>query len=513
MAKAFGDGNDTAVVFSGIRYDDSKEPGVMSWRTCKGAIPGHALQMVQTAHRKTEDRWTERDECVTEFWRKLTRRGTFATTGEATCEWTNHPRQRHKICGEKFGGGLNKYRSYYHVKTPIRFRSSAYKTMDEPAIYAAYRKPLPASGDGLKILLVGELAYNPDRVRAFEEAGHKLYGLWSKPRFCYSTIDPLPFGNVENVPYDRWREHVGEICPDVIYALLSTSAIELAHKVLMANTGIPFVWHFKEGPHEAMKAGLWEKLIDLYTYSDGRVYLNEETRRWFGMFIPEQNPATQMTLDGDMPKGECLNGKLSPKLSETAGGVHTVVTGRMIGITPEDMSKLAANDIHVHLYNENSTTEKETTNPFRMAAPGHFHIHRHCPQPQWTSEFSKYDAGWLHCVDSNNGGSLPRATWADLNLPARISTLAAAGLPMIQKNNTGNIYAQQTYIEKRGMGLSYENMDDLANKLKDKTMLKKIANNVMAGRVELTFDSQVAGLTEFFRKTIARSKHISNNNT
>lgn len=84
---------------------------------------------------------------------------------------------------------------------------------------------------------------------------------------------------------------------------------------------------------------------------------------------------------------------------------------------------------------------------------------------------------------------------------------------MIQKNNTGNIYAQQTYIEKRGMGLSYENMDDLANKLKDKTMLKKIANNVMAGRVELTFDSQVAGLTEFFRKTIARSKHISNNNT
>ena len=69
---------------------------------------------------------------------------------------------------------------------------------------------------------------------------------------------------MEDIPYENWESAVSDIAPDVIYALLSTGAIELAHEVLTANTGIPFVWHFKEGPHEAMKDGLWKKLIDLY---------------------------------------------------------------------------------------------------------------------------------------------------------------------------------------------------------------------------------------------------------
>ena len=530
MADAFRDNENAAVVFSGIRYDESEEPGVMSWRTCKGAVPGHALQLVQTAHRKTEDRWTEREELVTEdlfimFWRKLTRRGVFVPTGTATCEWTSHPFQRHKICGERYGGGLNKYRAYYHVSRPLRFRASRYKTVDEKEAYAEYRRPLQtACGDGLKILIVGELAYNPERIRALEEAGHRLYGLWAKPRFCYSTVGPLPFGQVEDVPYDQWRKRVEEIKPDIIYALLSTSAIDIAHEVLSADTGIPFVWHFKEGPHEAMKDGLWDKLIDLYTYADGCIYLNDETRKWFGLFIPDERKAPQMTLDGDMPKKEVFKdcflikqaalGNLiasshcahwhcfSRKLSELYGGVHTVVTGRIVGITPKDMSILAANDVHVHLYNENTVPDKVMAEPFLKAAPGHFHVHLHCPQNEWVSEFSRYDAGWLHCVGSNNGGSLFRATWADLNLPARISTLAAACLPMIQRRNDGNISAQQEYVKSRGMGLFYDDIDELVALLKDRKLLEGITRNVMAVRDSLTFDSHVDELTAFFRRVI-----------
>ena len=51
----------------------------------------------------------------------------------------------------------------------------------------------------------------------------------------------------------------------------------------------------------------------------------------------------------------------------------------------------------------------------------------------WVKEFSQYDAGWLHCFDSRNSGNLLFATWDDLNIPARISVLAAAGLPMDEK--------------------------------------------------------------------------------
>ena len=190
------------------------------------------------------------------------------------------------------------------------------------------------------------------------------------------------------------------------------------------------------------------------------------------------------------------------KLSELYGGVHTVVTGRIVGLTSKDMSVLAANDVHVHLYNENTVPDKVMAEPFLKAAPGHFHVHLHCPQNEWVSEFSRYDAGWLHCVGSNNGGSLFRATWADLNLPARISTLAAACLPMIQRRNDGNISAQQEYVKSRGMGLFYDDIDELVTLLKDRKLLERITRNVMAVRDSLTFDSHVDELTAFFRRVI-----------
>lgn len=108
------------LAFSGLRYDDSPNAGILSYRKSQGVRPEYCLQLVQACHKKTDDRWIEREECVSEdlfftFWRKLTGKGVFVPTDQVTCEWTNHPSQRHKIIGEKFGGGLNIYRHFYKV--------------------------------------------------------------------------------------------------------------------------------------------------------------------------------------------------------------------------------------------------------------------------------------------------------------------------------------------------------------------------------------------------------------
>lgn len=95
-----------------------------------------------------------------------------------------------------------------------------------------------------------------------------------------------------------------------------------------------------------------------------------------------------------------------------------------------------------------------------------------------------------------------------VNIPARINTLAAAGLPMILNNNEGNICAQQSYVCGRGMGLVYNRIDDLIELLKDKEQLSLIAGNVMSERVRLTFDSHVSVLTDFFRKTMRYARSI-----
>lgn len=501
---------DAVLAFSGIRFDDSKTSGLLDYKNCKGAIPGYCTQLVQVAHRKTSDIWTEREKCVSEdlfflFWRKLTDKGAFIPTGEVTCEWTNHPHQRHKICGEKHGGGLNKYRVYYGVKEPIRFRSSKYKTFDEAENYAPYRMPVAPRPDGLKILIVGELAYNPERIHALEKAGHRLYGLWAKPRFGYSTVGPLPFGNVVDIPYENWRERVGQIKPDVIYALLSTSAIDMAHEVLSANLGIPFVWHFKEGPHEAMKEGLWSKLIDLYAQADGRIYLNAEEKMWVQQFIPPCDEESCMLLDGDMPPADIFSDRFSPKLSAADGEIHTVVAGRLVGLSLDDYNILSKNGIHIHVYSENLMPH-DASAPFLSADRNHFHIHTHVPQQRWTEEFSKYDAGWLHCVDGNNHGSVLKMTWADMNLPARISTYLVAGIPMIQKRNASHHFAQRSYVGHYDMDICYDNIMEVVKALKDKRLMERKAANVLAHRQEFSFEANEQKLTNFFRTIISRHK-------
>lgn len=503
-----------ALAFSGVRYDESDSTGILVYRKSIGVRPGYNLSMVQVAHRKTNDRWIEREECVSEdlfftFWRKLTDKGIFVSTDRVTCEWTNHPDQRHKIIGEMYGGGINKYRQYYNVQHPIRMRATNYKTIDEPKIYEPYRKEIPCCKDSLKILLVGELAYNSERIYAFEEAGHRLYGLWSKPRFCFSTVGPLPFGHIEDIPYNCWKNRVKEIKPDIIYAQLSTGAIDIAHEVLKSNIGIPFVWHFKEGPHEALKIGLWSKLIDLYTYADGKIYLNKEIKDWFELFVPQHIKTTQTyVLDGDLPKANCfLNSKFSKKLSASDGAVHTVVVGRMIGLSPNELKILADHNIHIHVYNENHISEEMITCKYRKIASNHFHVHNHCSQLQWVTEFSQYDAGWLHSIDSNNEQSLLRAIWSDLNLPARINTLAAAGIPMIQKLNMNHIMAMKNYIEKYKMGIYYNTISELIPQLKDKKLMECIEKNVKKHRMEFTFDHHVPSLIHFFREVISSFKH------
>ena len=66
LADAFRKYRNAVLACSGIRYDESAIPGVLSYRRCKAAIPGYSAQLVQVAHRRTDDRWTERTECVSE---------------------------------------------------------------------------------------------------------------------------------------------------------------------------------------------------------------------------------------------------------------------------------------------------------------------------------------------------------------------------------------------------------------------------------------------------------------
>jgi glycosyltransferase involved in cell wall biosynthesis len=487
---------------SGVRHHYNRE--------APAAIAGLPLQLVQCMHRQSAVRWTERAELESDdlerlFWAKLRALGSFAGTGGISCEWVDHPRQRHKLMQEPVGG-INAFRRYYRVGEPLRFHTTVGNYIDEVGQYRRLREraDTPRRGDGLKILLVGELAYNADRVLALEEQGHRLYGLWMSDPYWYNTVGPLPFGHVEDLPQDNWRKAVKRVQPDVIYALLNWQAVPFAHEVLTAATGIPFVWHFKEGPFICLEKGTWSQLIDLYQGCDGQIFTSPEMRDWFDTVLPGLSARKPThVLDGDLPKRDWFDRPRTALLSATDGELHTVVPGRPIGLHPQTVAELAAHGIHLHFYGDFTHGQwREWIEKTQVLAPSHLHLHANIDQTRWVEEFSTYDAGWLHFFASQNGGEIRRADWDDLNYPARLSTLAAAGLPMIQQANPGAIVATQTLVAQLGAGIFFDTVEDLAVKLHDRNAVQTVRAQVWEQRQQFTFDHHVPELVAFFRRVI-----------
>ena len=173
----------------------------------------------------------------------------------------------------------------------------------------------------------------------------------------------------------------------------------------------------------------------------------------------------------------------------------------------DEIAMLANNKIHIHLYSDSYYDHHDLFNrQAKKVAPRHFHVHRHSPQNEWVKEFSKYDAGWLHCFNSHNHGVIRDAGWDDLNIPARMYTLAAAGLPMIQKNNDGHIVAMQNRIKRDHAGIFYTDMKDLIEQLRNQALMSQIRNNVINRRLSFCFDNYVPALIDFFREIINHSK-------
>jgi glycosyltransferase involved in cell wall biosynthesis len=464
-------------------------------------------QLVQVMHVNNSCGWIERCELESDdlnrlFWNTI--KGTHIHSIHLTCEWTDHPHQRHKKMQEPLGG-INTFRSYYHVQEPLRFHTSRGNFIDEKTRFFNFRNKKMDQKKGLKILLVGELAYNAERILALEEKGHQLYGLWLREPYWYNYVGPLPFGNVINITYNNCKEEVKKIKPDIIYSLLNFQAVPLAHEVLKANTGIPFVWHFKEGPMICREKGTWNELIELYEQADGKIYCSDEMKEWFEEFIKENESSCSLVLDGDLPKKDWFTSPRSPLLSDKDGAFHTVVPGRPIGLHPYNVEELARENIHLHFYGDFTHGQwKEWIEKSHKLAPGFLHIHSNVDQENWVQEFSQYDAGWLHFFQSENYGELMRACWDDLNIPARMSTLALAGLPMLQKNNDGHTVAIQSLSKKFDLGLFFNTISELRHLLENRELMNEIRNNVWQQRHLFTFDHHVDELIDFFQIVIAK---------
>ena len=473
-------------------------------------------QLVQVVHRRVDDRWIDRRELVSDdldrlYWRRVRRHGRERRTGRVTAEWVDHPGQLTKLIREPIGG-INPFRSRYRIEHPLRFRTSVGDPIDEVAHYRSFRErpTTKPAADGLRILLVGELAYNPERVLALEERGHRLWGLWTPAPYWYNSVGPMPFGHVTELPVHGAdiATAIRRLQPDLIYGLLNWQAVPFAAEVRRSVPEIPFVWHFKEAAFICREQGTWADLLELTARAQGVIHTSREAGAWFATFVPgAMDPERALVLDGDLPKADWFEGaRRSHRLSDVDGEIHTVVPGRPIGLHPADVAALAERRIHLHFHGRFTHGQwREWIDRTRRRARGYLHLHPTVGQERWVEVFSRYDAGWLHVFRSRNEGDIARADWDDVNLPARMATLAAAGLPMLQRANPDAIVATQSMTQQLGIGLFFDDWDDLGRQLADGAAMKVRRGAVERHAGTFTFDAHADRLVAFFRRVVDRS--------
>lgn len=505
--------NNADVAISGV-FRECQEAGVSEVvvKTSQSRMDGESLQLAQVMHRKTDLRWVERSELVTDdldrmFFAKLCDDATVIETKEISYEWVYHPKQHHRIVREP-SGGVNPYRAWYNVSTPMKFHSSVGSLIDEQTLYEPFRSQRYLKrASGLKIVLAGSLAFYPERILALAERGHELYGLWPQDGMdWFNTVGPLPFGHVTDIDPNNWRAEIERIKPDVIYGLLNFQVVPFVHEVMQSTRDIPFVFHFKEGPHACLSNGTWPELVDLLTLSDGQIYSSPEQKTWLENVLPSTGEErNSISIDGDLPPATWFTGQRAPRLGDTDGDVHTVVAGQPLGLKPELFEKLGQSGVHLHMYGDFYRARySKLVNELREAAPDHLHLHPQVYATDWVDELSQYDAGWLHCLPSGNGGDLTRASWADLNYPARLSTMACAGLPWIQCDPGKDIVATAELAKKLDIGIFFREADDLVSTLRDEARMKQLRDNVWAVRKQFTFDHHADRLIDFFKESIKR---------
>jgi len=487
---------------------------------------GNLLALVQVAHRRSLEtvvRWPTRTERTSDgieadHWRELLAHGAvFSYIGKPTCQWTQHPYQRHRIIGgrpNEFGrmvGGLAMYRSYHGIErgTYLNWQPTQGFKVDERARSADLHASLASAAQpdprgGLRILVVGDLGFNPERLMLLEQQGHQLAGIWTPEPELWMVTGPFPWGNIRDIPLaGDWRAAVRDFAPDVIYAGLGWPSMPLAHQILDAGFDAPFVLHFKEGPGYLYRHGLWPAVSDLMERSDGRVYFNDEYRQWFASALGRQTDPNHLVMDGERPLRAWFTDDFAPKLSAADGEIHTACTGRWL--CRNDWREFVEAGIHVHIYGE----------VFHDLAYGHIpagvdtgyvHLHPTVQPVDWVRELSRYDAGWLHIFESNNRGELRTATWSDLNYPGRIATYAAAGIPWIMRDNAsaGNVTAVENLAAKLGVGIPFNSISELGGSLRDRDRVDAAGRAMRSVRDEFTFDAQIPDLISFFRRTIAR---------
>jgi glycosyltransferase involved in cell wall biosynthesis len=303
------------------------------------------------------------------------------------------------------------------------------------------------------------------------------------------------------------RKHVENFNPHLIHSHNAPNTLTLAaidyvkdiplihdvHEVLSVhNSG------FKEGDVEETLNRYQSEEKKANEESDARIYATEGIKNYIENSYDVESNNDLVFLN--YPSKSMFPQSL-PKKPRKADEINIVYIGCVTSVVEgshydlRNIFKHIANQrIHIHIYPTTNLITKSNKTYKKLASSNKFiHFHSHLPQNELLKEITQYDYGWVGLNSYKNGKHL------DIVLPNKVMEYIACGLPVLTFHHKTIAH----FIEKNSLGIVLEDVDQLANHIKN-TNYSTLRENVLNRRYNFTIEKQIPKLVNFYERTITQ---------
>jgi glycosyltransferase involved in cell wall biosynthesis len=337
---------------------------------------------------------------------------------------------------------------------------------------------------------------------SFGHMGHplnELYGFGEEYFDRIVKIDPERIDESMNRFINKQKPHIihSHNAPDTLTLRAIDSAggvpiIHDVHEVLSVHSS----GFFKDDNREKLARYRKEERRACED-SDGRIYATEGIKEYVqqNYSVESQSSLVFYNYAAKSIMPYCFKEKLSAR----DNNVHIVYVGCLTSMVNgshydlrEIFMRIADHGFHIHFYpTRDEITESNET--YRTMAENSQFMHYHDPlgYERLLYEMTQYDFGWAGFNGAKNGGHL------DIAIQNKIFDYMSSGLPVI----SFPFKAMRHFIEENGLGLIIIDVDELAEALKN-TDICKLRENVMKARQDLTVESNIPELVDFYNRII-----------